>query len=185
MSKQTPYIDDTERPDLAIDLNKNVGDLTLAELRRLILESHGRPGDGSPGDLPKGLKDHKDVTDGGFPDDFKASKDNADSGAGAQKPDTGGPGKRDKDTKEIAESNIPDQLKQQEKDMADAAAGTKHSKDGADKQISDNKAATDKAIKVNKESADKSTLPVDDFTASQENVVELIRRIIAEAQQTA
>src|SRR6516165_6909681 len=84
---QEPFINPEERPDLTVDLNTRVGDLTVRQLSE-ILGSPSSPAKlkelvaaKEPKDLakePKEFKDHKDIKDHKDPKEHKDQKDNKD-----------------------------------------------------------------------------------------------------------
>jgi hypothetical protein len=84
---QEPFINPEERPDLTVDLNTRVGDLTVRQLSE-ILGSPSSPAKlkelvaaKEPKDLakePKEFKDHKDIKDHKDPKEQKDQKDNKD-----------------------------------------------------------------------------------------------------------
>lgn len=60
--KEGPYIGAADRPDLAIDLDARVGDMTVRQLSSILGQNQGIIWK-IPKDLKDGLKDHKDLKD--------------------------------------------------------------------------------------------------------------------------
>jgi hypothetical protein len=141
-----PFISQQERPDLTIDLNKKIGDLTVRELQTLL-------GGGASPDKLKELakekedlidkiptKDRKDNKDHKDPKDHKDQKDNKDHKDPKDPKDT-------KDNKDSKDSK--DQKDQKDKDPKDPK-DPKDNKDHKDpKEHKDEKDAKDR--KENKE----------------------------------
>jgi hypothetical protein len=84
---QEPFINPEERPDLTVDLNARVGDLTVRQLSEILGSTSSAaklkeaPAAKEPKEQakePKELKDHKDVKDHKDPKEHKDQKDNKD-----------------------------------------------------------------------------------------------------------
>ncbi len=153
---QEPFIDSSKRPDLTINLESRVGDITVRQLSEILgsaaAKSKELPSLAKEGKDPlkedKDIKDHKDHKE---PKDHKDQKDNKDH-------------KDPKDQKDQKDQKDPKDHKDQ-KDLADqkASKDPKDQKDQKDQKDHKNEHKEQKDIKDHKDRKediiDKHSLP--------------------------
>jgi len=156
---QEPFIDPSKRPDLTIDLESRVGDMTVRQLSEILgsvaakrkeLPSLAKEGK-DPLKEDKDSKDHKDTKDHKDPKEHKDQKDNKDQ-------------KDPKDQKDTKDQKDPKDQKDQ-KDQGDqkAVKDPKDQKDQKDHKDHKNENKEQKDIKDRKDHKediiDKHSLP--------------------------
>lgn len=137
-----PFISKEDRPDLTIDLNKKLGELTVRELKTLLGGGSSSPAKSKEALVEKGelidkipTKDTKDIRDNKIHKEPKDTKDNKDSKDPKDQ-------KEPKDTKDNKDNKDPKDSKDN-KDNKDHKDGKDH-KDAADnKSHKDPKEAKD------------------------------------------